>query len=53
MCYNVGMKTKEPVKRIRVYEKEYGIISRLALRKRLAKKPYTSADIIRDLIKGS
>jgi hypothetical protein len=49
----MNMKTKEELAQVRIYKKEHGILTRLAFRKRLAKKPYTIADIIRDLIKGS
>jgi hypothetical protein len=47
------MKNKEPVARVRIYQKEYGVLRRLALRKSLvAKTPVTIAEIIRQLIKG-
>jgi hypothetical protein len=40
------MKKKEPLKQVRIYEKEHGILRRLAFRKKT-----TIAEIIRQLIK--
>jgi hypothetical protein len=40
------MKKKEPLKQVRIYEKEHGILRRLAFRKKT-----TIAEVIRLLIK--
>jgi|NGEPerStandDraft_6_1074524.scaffolds.fasta_scaffold169034_2 hypothetical protein len=49
-CYSYNMsqknKVKERVKQVRIYEKEHGVLRRLAFRKNT-----TAAEIIRQLIK--
>jgi hypothetical protein len=41
------MKKKEPLKQVRIYQKEHGVLRRLAFRKNT-----TVAEIIRQIIKG-
>jgi len=53
LWYDEDMEKKEPLKQVRIYQKEHGILRRLVMRKNLGKpkNEVTIADIIRQLIK--